>query len=847
MKRKILSVIISIAMCMALLPTFVFAADGEVVGDETIRFEAENYAPGGNRVDDGDASKWSNGKAAGSIAINASIEVETAGVYDISVKWGNRYGDNRNVELKVNEKVLFSGQTGITYSTAVRTYTTELSAGTNTISISSPNNVMSNFRIDYFEISPSSVSVLNNNTLRLEAESYPDGTLYTNEDAGFSNGLVARSTKMRASIYVAYPGVYKVDARWGNSLGDNRNVELKVNENVLFSGQTGIKYGVSVQSFAVELSKGISTITIVSPDNNIGNFWIDYIEFSPVTNLVTLAKEATVKIEAEDYTSGTPETINTAYNLSGGYRVLNSDIEVNVYAEEAGTYEIKAAWGSKDGNTSPVVMLGGVATDVKATFAYWKTAVTHGNVTLNKGINSIKIAKGSKLWVDYIKISPAPTLSAEKSLRLEAEDYTTANALSTKYFESGNAYVYNNNTIVSEFSVAEGGEYTMTLASGGISGDHPAISVTIDGTEVFNGSSGVYTKLDAANLSADTECIGLNQTKVTLSGGTHTMVITPGLHALVDYVEFSKPANYSEEQYPYYLAPENVDSDEFTGALTSTYLGAYSGENDETMLNSAVKALDENMSFVYWPFTTSVPANYYLKVTYASADNSAAVCMVDPQILPTVTDKDYATVLESATAVASTTWQKAYSNEAGEFSAPYFTEKYFNVGALSAGDHNFAFMYNPSDGTNKGVSIRKVELISADNMEEGLISSEAQFAAEAVGDSDSASSAKLVGNVAEANTYSSESVNDSDKNTTTVIKHVYNNSSDVIDFTFIAATYDVDGRLIGIGMSKNFTLGKGGQADIKVKANTDGASSIKTFGFNMENLRPILECELFGK
>ena len=132
-------------------------------------------------------------------------------------------------------------------------------------------------------------------------------------------------------------------------------------------------------------------------------------------------------------------------------------------------------------------------------------------------------------------------------------------------------------------------------------------------------------------------------------------------------------------------------------------------------------------------------------------------------------------------------------------------------------------------------------------MEEGLISSEVQFAAEAVGDSDSASSAKLVGNVAEANTYSSESVNDSDKNTTTVIKHVYNNSSDVIDFTFIAATYDVDGRLIGIGMSKNFTLGKGGQADIKVKANTDGASSIKTFGFNMENLRPILECELFGK
>ena len=48
-------------------------------------------------------------------------------------------------------------------------------------------------------------------------------------------------------------------------------------------------------------------------------------------------------------------------------------------------------------------------------------------------------------------------------------------------------------------------------------------------------------------------------------------------------------------------------------------------------------------------------------------------------------------------------------------------------------------------------------------------------------------------------------------------------------------------------MSENYTLGKGAEADIKVRVNTDGASYVKTYGFNMENLKPILECELFGK
>ena len=407
MKRKILSMIVSAIMCISLLPAFA-SADDVVVGNETVRFEAENYVPGGNRVDDGDASKWSGGKAAGSIAVNASIEVENAGIYDISVKWGNRFGDNRNVELKVNDTVLFSGQTGITYSTAVRTYTAELNAGVNTISVSSPDNVMSNFRIDYFEISVSDVTVINGETVRLEAEDYCDGTATTEEDAKWSGGAVLRSKPVKATVYVAKPGVYTVNVRWGSKYSDARTVELKIGDNVVFSGDTGIRYTASVQSFAVELSAGLNDITITSPANNLGNFYIDYIEFSAVENLVQLPKDSTIKIEAEDYADVTPETISTSHQLSGGYRVTNGNIEVNVYAEESGVYQIVAAWGSKDGNSAPAVLLDGVATDVKSSLAYWKSAVAHGNVTLKKGINSIKIAKGTKLWVDYIKISPAP-------------------------------------------------------------------------------------------------------------------------------------------------------------------------------------------------------------------------------------------------------------------------------------------------------------------------------------------------------------------------------------------------------------------------------------------------------
>ena len=822
MKRKILSILAAMTFLASLIPAAVSAEDAIAFDGSTLRIEAEDCegVPAGNiRSEAWNSANTYSGSAVGNTDISFSIDVAAAGLYKMSLQLENQYGD-KTVEVQMNGETIFNGATSVGWAKlGAQVFDLELDKGINSFTIIHANNV----RYDYVEFEASSVPTLSG-TLRLEAEDYTVASAATEEADKWSGGKVVRSSPMSTSLYVAEPGVYKVDVKWGSKYSDTRLVELKVGDNVLFSGDTGIKYGAQVQSYSVELEAGLSSLSITS-SQTLGNFYIDYVEFSPITNLVQLPKASTIKIEAEDYGSGEKETITNALTLSGGYRAINSDIEVNVYAEEAGTYEVTAAWGSKgEHNTEPVVIIDGVATDVKSFNGWWKSGVAHGNVTLKKGINRIKVAKGEFLWVDYIKISPAKVLTADKAMRLEAEDYATANATSTRHFESGNAYVYNNNTISTGFTVADGGEYVLTLASGGMSGDAPAIAINIDGTEVYNESNGVKVAADAGALTEG--CVGLSQIKVTLTPGDHTIEIVPGLHALVDYVEFSKPVEYSEEKYPYELEDVNVDG-ALTQALVSTYLGEYSGSYDETMLNTAVKALGEDMSYVSWPFTTSAAGSYYLKVTYASAEASDAVCLVD-----------------SETEVSSSKWQAAYSNEAGSFVPPYFTEKYFDVGMLSAGAHNFVFMYDSANGTNEGVSIRKVELISAMNVGNGIISSEAQFAAEAVGDS--ASTAKLAANVSEACAYSSDSAQDVDKNTITVVKHIFNNSNAASEFHFIIAAYDSEDRFVALN-SEPVSLEKGEQTDIKLKVSIAGASYVQAFCINMDTLVPVFDSELFGK
>ena len=850
MKKKILSMIVAAVMCISLLPMAAFADTTElVVGDETTRFEAEDFVGSGNRVTDPDkeTSRFSNEKAAGSIAVTANITAANAGVYDMSVKWGNRFGEDRNVELAVNGKVLFSGQTGFTYTYQVQSFTVELNEGTNTVTLTSPDNNLSNFRLDYFEFTRAAdVVTITDKTVRFEGEDYnsnPNGTV--EESSSYSGGKRALAAAMSLSFNCPEEIAANITIKWGTK-GGNSSSNFKVN-GVTYATQPNKYWQDLTQSFIITLPAGANSIEVTRSGDML---WLDYVEVAPIKNIVNLAAGKTITLEAEDYADVEGEATARPYNYSGGKRVTitNGTVEANVYAEEAGVYEIKAAWGAGQGNPKPKLVVNGVATDVKSEFSYWKSAVKHANVNLNKGINNIKIAKGDKLWVDYIKISPVPTLSKSAKLRLEAEDYRVSKAHeSAAFFDDGTAIAYNQeNPLQADFVVEDAGDYVMTIVAGGISGDSPAIPVSIDGTEVFNASTGATTDKSGSTMT-EIEGVAPVQVMVTLSEGPHILDVDMKQHASVDYIEFSAPADYYTEMNTYELLDEYVDGGDCLAALDKTYLGDYTGVADENILNTAVKALGSDMSYVYWPFGTEVASDYYLKITYASAAASAASVIVDPETLPTPSAKDYATVSASGSVVEAGTWQKAYSNGEGGFYAPYFTEKIFNLGNLDAGEHNFVFMYDPSSGANEGVAIRKVELLSVDKLNGGLYATEAQFAAEAVGATDAASTAALVDSISAANTYSADSVEDADKNTTTVVKYVYNNAPSAATFTFIAAAYDENGVLSGITMSDEYNLAKGASADIKVKVNTDGADYVKTFALNMTTLKPVLGGDLFGK
>lgn len=600
----------------------------------------------------------------------------------------------------------------------------------------------------------------------------------------------------------------------------------------------------------ISLNQGKNSISLSTTDSNI---WIDSIVitnlYSGYETLNSIDSTLRLEAEAKDADGNYKYNVGEWSSLYGdGSSVFNAVINANFVAMDAGCYFMTIRWGNKlgDDKTSDITLNGEQIYSGYTGSGGEKLNTKTFAVNLKRGVNNVSTTFGGNIIIDYIEFSPMPNVGISGStLRLEAEDYAVGSWQGIEKFEDGTALIYSTG-MKAEFA-AKAGEYIMNVESGNFNWNTNALAIKINDEEVYNKYSG------KTSGSLAQGCTVTNQAVVTLKEGLNTIEIPSVGNVAIDYIEFSKDANFEAEKYTYSLANENLHQGNWWG-LTASYLGIYDTTSAETINQTRANTTSKPMGyddakkfsrFVYFPFETALSGNYILKVTYASGDESNAAVIVDPTVLPTNNDEspDYAAVSGSGRVAANGKWQSSYSYSESAYSAPYFTEKVFDLGQIEAGSHNFVFMYNETDGTNSGLAIRKVQLMSTDKID-GLYVSDRQLAAESIG---TVSLSKLCANVSEANEFSAQSENDADKNTAAVFGYAYNNSNETKSFAFIAASYDGDGRLIAVSKSDNLTLGKGADKNLKLKVSTNGAAAVKAFMWNMKTLTPLGEENLFGK
>ncbi|MBR5721173.1 MAG: hypothetical protein IKX78_01675, partial [Clostridia bacterium] len=440
--------------------------------------------------------------------------------------------------------------------------------------------------------------------LRLEAESYQSQVAATivQNDASASGGKrlnftsnLSAATNLDFKVNVVTAGRYKVTVKWGTDSG-NANSKILINGEEKHTCESGFNQN-KATVLEVDFSAGINTVTVAN--NGWGRtLWVDYAEFS---GCAILPAGGTLKLEAESFASATVET-SSSWGLSGGVRIANSEINFRFDAEAAGTYELKVRWGEKNStNTISVKVNGTAITPEFNTFSNWWSGTAYANITLVQGENLITVDQNANIWVDYIQINPVPTLTASSPLRLEAEDYHKGYGMQTRVFTDG-AYIFNNNsdkvtTFKAKMNVQSSGRYAIDLCAGGYSSNLPELTVNIDDTPVYTGTVAASTDSTPSAISTYGTGVGIRQSTVDLTAGQHTVSVDlpANSKALMDYIEFTKIADLSDEVYSYELEDYNVDGGDLSAALVKTYLGNYDPADASTKENASLKALGEGL------------------------------------------------------------------------------------------------------------------------------------------------------------------------------------------------------------------------------------------------------------
>ena len=602
-----------------------------------------------------------------------------------------------------------------------------------------------------------------------------------------------------------------------------------------------------------------------------------YSKFNPGTNAVEVYGNANYIVDSIEAVSMEVCTFEAETDATGGSISTVGDTESGTIQGRSGPATIEYTFEYPAGNYN--ITLNAASKYVKGTTLYingeakntinvsaknWGSYavssfydIDFGNYDFTEDTNTVTFVIEDNIIVNSITLTDndAKTvcfISSASPLRLEAETYmyetTGWNPKHTFADDADNQYIISKG-MKADFYVNEAGTYILNVNMAAKYSSAVA-QIEVNGTAVYNGQPASVKEIIVTDTTATTD-FAITSVDVTLVEGINTVEIPTVSNLAIDYAEISSDVNYSEEIYSYELQDKNIRSGR-RWAMAGTYLGAHDTSSEDwenTKQYASTKALTYNsVSHVYYPFTTRVSGEYYLKVTYSSSTASKAVVFVDPVVsadnFPQWAYCTYGSF--GGTKIESGTWQETYSYSASIFEAPYFTEKYIKLGKISAGEHNFAFVVDPDSTENAGVAIRKVELLSSDKVEEGLYITEAQMIAENI-QAEEASVAQLVTEPEEANVFSANSSSDDDKNTAAVVGYAFNNSSESKNISLIAASYDENGVLIGVDLSGSYTLAVGEDINLKTKVSTEAATAVRAYFWDLAKLSAINGGKLFGK
>ena len=571
------------------------------------------------------------------------------------------------------------------------------------------------------------------------------------------------------------------------------------------------------------------------------------------------ATEAVATFEAENATSDVTTWKKTYTDDTTGETIVSKGSAAATFnfgiEYPAGEYTIKVIAGSNYGANINLNINGVAQSAVKVeakkygSFAYASFyELNLGTFTFTEEVNTVTLTIAQNIQVDKLIIEDStaslPSIKGSNAtLKIEAEDMDITGGYKKTFVDDANKFWIWQGTLTTSF-VAEAGTYSLQIRH--FSQYAKKSTITVNGVEAGTVTTGGWSQVSSSTLTTD--MMKTNEIAVNLVNGKNTISITSNENA-IDYIVISNVANYHEEVYSYSLTDANIRTGRRWG-MEASYLGEYKAGDDSawtsTLSNTTTKALSKaDVSHVYYPFTTIVDSDYYVKVTYASAEASKAVLIVDPENptenLPKNAYCNYEAL--GGTKIENGTWQSTYSGTDSKFTAPYFTEKIFYVGKLSGGSHNLAFVVDPEETENNGLAIRKVELISSDKIEKELYFTTTQMIAENVGAEVQTSA--LVTTPVAANEFSADSENDADKNAAATVGYIYNYTDDSVDIVYITASYN-GGQLLDIAMNEAVTVAPGKDANLKAKVSTEAATGVVTFIWQAGTLVPMKEVALFG-
>jgi hypothetical protein len=496
-----------------------------------------------------DSSTASGGQYVGGINNSDSyvqfnnVNAQTAGMYDIEVRYVNGSGQDGTHSLSVNggtaQQISYPvtsgwGSTNDWNTIIIRV---SLNEGNNTLRFSKGSNYV---ELDY-------IKVLNQSSFEAESAETNDCITYSNStDASggqYVGGIDNSDSYIQFNnVNVSVAGIYDIEIRYANGSGQDGTHNLSVNGGIAQSVNYPITTGWGS-------TNGWSTI-IISVSLNAGN---NTLRFSKGTNYaemdrIELFSESTY--EAEDAninqcTNYTNITSASSGKYIGGIDYSNSYVQFEtVKVIKTGTYYLKIIYANGYGQqgTHGLSVNGGVEQTVTYPVTTgWGSTGGWGSVfikvNLNAGNNTIRFSKGENFAeIDCIKVLCE---SVYRMASYEAEDAESSDCISytNSTSASGGKYIggIDNTDSYVQFShvrVSKAGVYDLKIIYANGYGQEGTHNLSVNGGAVQTVTYPVTSGWGSTNgWSSVTISINLN-------AGDNSLRFSKGInHAEIDCIK----------------------------------------------------------------------------------------------------------------------------------------------------------------------------------------------------------------------------------------------------------------------------------------------------------------------